>query len=279
MIRHLRKTEGGRAIHRGAGSIGFIASARTGLLAAWHPKEAGVGVLAVTKSNAATPAESLSYRIRTDDAGRALIEWRGPVELAANDLNHHLEVRCGFATRPRPGWWRSWPRARDRRRPSWRRRPRRASPSGHCGGPRSARIRFAQGPHLKDRSVWYWFDRGADWPKGTPLEKPIPGELPPPIADFIDYVRVVDERERSEGPSPVGFAGGEGGVARGELGVAGSGVGLHPIGTGFKGGSRPPKRGRGDQNVTSHSGRMLRHTPGAVERFCMSQKRKRWAIL
>lgn len=187
LIRHLRKVEGGRAIHRGAGSIGFIASARTGLLAAWHPKKAGVGILAVTKSNAATPAESLSYRIQTDNAGRALIEWCGPVELAANDLNHHLEGPLRI--RDQASAWLVAELARG---------PRPASAilaAAAAAGIPERTLRRAKEQlrissrkaHTKNRSEWYWYDLACDWPKDCPLEKPVPGELPP-LADFLDYV-------------------------------------------------------------------------------------------
>ena len=48
LVRHLRKAGGAKAVYRGAGSIGIIASARTGLLAACLPTVRDLRVLAVT---------------------------------------------------------------------------------------------------------------------------------------------------------------------------------------------------------------------------------------
>src|SRR5438477_399982 len=59
LVRHLRKEGAARAIHRGLGSIGFIASVRAGLLAARHPADPSLGVLTVSKANLAGPAPSL----------------------------------------------------------------------------------------------------------------------------------------------------------------------------------------------------------------------------
>ena len=172
MVRHLRKAEGGRAIHRGGGSIGFIASARTGLFAAWHPVERGLGVLSVAKANARTPAESQGYRFKTDDQGRPALEWTGPVPISANELNQSPPgpVRIGEQA---SAWLQS----------QLARGPRKASDllsaAAAAGIPertlRRAKdaLRIGSKKHyVKDRSDWYWYDPGCDWPKDAPFKRP-----------------------------------------------------------------------------------------------------------
>src|SRR5262249_52243219 len=90
LVRHLRKTGATKAIHRGLGSIGFIASARTGLLAARHPADPSLGVLTVTKANLAGPVPSLGYRIKGDGANRAVVEWTGPANVPADALGRSV---------------------------------------------------------------------------------------------------------------------------------------------------------------------------------------------
>ena len=87
LVRHLRKVEGGRALYRGLGSIGFVAAARTGLFASRHPSDSSLSVLAMTKSNAAVRGPTLGYRIESDAAGRAMVRWTGLVELDADAVN------------------------------------------------------------------------------------------------------------------------------------------------------------------------------------------------
>jgi AAA domain len=51
-IRHPAKShQGGKALHRGLGSVDFIGAARTGLFVEQHPTEPGLALLAQTKSN------------------------------------------------------------------------------------------------------------------------------------------------------------------------------------------------------------------------------------
>jgi hypothetical protein len=172
LIRHLRKTEGGRAIHRGGGSIGFIASARTGLFAAWHPTEAKLGVLAVTKANATTPAEPRGYRIKSDPSGRAIIEWAGPVALTADTLNRPLDGPVRL--REQASAWLQRELAQG---------PRRASDllaaAAAAGIPertlRRAKdeLRIGSKKHRKgEQSEWYWYDPACDWPKDAPFRRP-----------------------------------------------------------------------------------------------------------
>jgi hypothetical protein len=92
VIRHLNKMQGGRAVHRGGGSIGIIGAARVGLLAGQHPTDDGLRVLAVAKSNLAALPSPLAYRLSEDqDRGCARVEWVGPVELRADDLVAHYD--------------------------------------------------------------------------------------------------------------------------------------------------------------------------------------------
>jgi hypothetical protein len=186
LVRHLRKSDGGHAVHRGLGSIGIIAAARTGLLAARHPADPTLGVLAVTKANlsGSGPSLSLGYRITTDDSGRAVVEWTGPIDLSADALGESgpaplrardqaalwlqvelangprsaLEIRAAAAEAGIPD--RTLDRAKQELRVSSRK------------------------VHLKDRAAWYWYDPCAPWPADAPFPQPKPGELGP-ITDYL----------------------------------------------------------------------------------------------
>ncbi len=172
LVRHLRKASGGKAIHRGLGSIGFVASVRTGLLAAKHPTEPGRAVFAATKSNLAGAIPTLGYRIATDAAGRAIVEWGEPVDVAADALDQ---------LPPRPL------RSRDRAA-TWLH-------AELAGGPRRAMELFAAAAAAgipertlnrakrelqvrshrlegQDRAEWYWYDPSASWPAIAPFAKP-----------------------------------------------------------------------------------------------------------
>jgi len=92
VIRHLNKTQGGRAVHRGGGSIGIIGAARAGLLAGPHPTDDGLRVLAVAKCNLAALPTPIGYRLSEDhDHGCARVGWLGPVDLHADDLVAHCD--------------------------------------------------------------------------------------------------------------------------------------------------------------------------------------------
>ena len=136
LVRHLRKREGGRALYRGLGSVGFIAASRTGLFASRHPTDSSQSVLAVMKSNAAVRGQSLGYRIKSDEAGRAVVDWTGPADLARMRpiVRSTHPSRC--ATAPRPGSRLSWRPVRGRHPSSTRQPRRRAFPSGRSIGPR-----------------------------------------------------------------------------------------------------------------------------------------------
>jgi hypothetical protein len=174
LVRHLRKDEGGRAIYRGLGSMGFIAAVRTGLFAARHPADPTLCVLAVTKSNAAVRGLTLGYRIRSDAEGRAVVEWTGPVELTADAANQSTEARLRM--RDRAAAWLSAQLAAG---------PRKASElyaaAAEAGIPERTlerakadlRVSSRRG-YVKDKAAWYWFDAGSDWPKNAPFRRPGP---------------------------------------------------------------------------------------------------------
>ena len=179
LVRHLRKAGGSKAVYRGAGSIGIIASARTGLLAACHPTDRDLRVLAVTKSNVAGPVPSLGYRVRDGVKGGAPeVVWTGPADVDADALG-----RLSEELRPRD------------RAAEWLR-------VELAGGPRRASEVYAAAvaARIPERTLeraksdlrvgsvqtrrdgvkeWYWYDPSAPWPADAPLSCPQPGALPP----------------------------------------------------------------------------------------------------
>jgi hypothetical protein len=86
LVRHLTKANSANALYRGAGTIGIIAAARAGLLAADDPAHEGPHhhVLVQTKASLAV-AEGLAYRT-VKRAGGIVIEWLGPTACTARDL-------------------------------------------------------------------------------------------------------------------------------------------------------------------------------------------------
>ena len=77
-IRHLNKTAGSNALYRGGGSIGIIGAARCGLLFARDPDDETRCLVATSKSNLATMAPTLAYRLEGvpgEDAARVV--WEG----------------------------------------------------------------------------------------------------------------------------------------------------------------------------------------------------------
>lgn len=91
LVRHLRKSGSGLAIHRGLGSTGIVDVARSGLMVATEPglrtvKELEIRrVLAQFKCNLSTLAPSLVYLVVTESDG-ARIEWLGESKLSADQL-------------------------------------------------------------------------------------------------------------------------------------------------------------------------------------------------
>jgi hypothetical protein len=84
-IRHWTKALTANPLHRGGGSIAFVAAARSILAVVQHPEDDELRVLASIKSNLAARPPSLAFEI--EQAGTVpVIRWKGPVDLSANDL-------------------------------------------------------------------------------------------------------------------------------------------------------------------------------------------------
>jgi putative DNA primase/helicase len=179
LVRHLTKTGRDRAVHRGQGSMGIVASVRTALFVAPHPQDPNARVLAVSKSNVGQAPPALGFRV-VELSGQPAIEWTGPVEVTADDVSQTRRVEVV--------------RMRDRAC-DWLKR-------ALAGGPRTAADLYAaaakagipersldrakqslgigsQRIHNRktDRSEWYWYDSSAPWPQDAPFKKPF--ELEP----------------------------------------------------------------------------------------------------
>jgi archaellum biogenesis ATPase FlaH len=77
VIRHLSKAASVNALYRGAGSIGIIAAARTGLIVAQHPYEENSRILATSKNNLSKKVNNLTYQIIENESGIPYIQWLG----------------------------------------------------------------------------------------------------------------------------------------------------------------------------------------------------------
>ncbi len=183
LIRHLRKHLTGRALHRGLGSMGIIAAARSALLAIRRIDDPARGVLAVTKANVAGDLPSLEYCIRGQD-DRAVVEWSGPVELSADAAMKRPDAPLRL--RDQAVLWLQRELANG---------PRRVvellEGAAKAGIPErtleraKAELRASSRKvKFKDRSEWYWYDPTSKWPKDAPFKKPLPGELPP-LEDYL----------------------------------------------------------------------------------------------
>jgi AAA domain len=81
-IRHPAKSsQGGKALHRGLGSVDFIGAARTGLFVEQHPTDPTKALLAQSKSNIGPLGRTLMF---TKEAGQ--FEWCGRSRLSAEML-------------------------------------------------------------------------------------------------------------------------------------------------------------------------------------------------
>ncbi len=69
VVRHLKKEETSKAIHRGGGSIGIIGAARAAFVASIDPMDKERRIFAHSKSNLSEKAPSLTYRIITAENG------------------------------------------------------------------------------------------------------------------------------------------------------------------------------------------------------------------
>jgi hypothetical protein len=86
-VRHLNKSAGANPLYRGAGSIGIIAAARSGLLLAADPDDLERRILALAKGNLARPAPSLAFRLEdVPGATVARVVWDGESPWTATTL-------------------------------------------------------------------------------------------------------------------------------------------------------------------------------------------------
>jgi hypothetical protein len=85
-VDHLNKRSGIAAVHRGNGSMGFSAAARSVLMAGKRPNEDGEFVLAGVKTNLAARPASLAYRTVQAANGSVCIEWLGECAVTADEL-------------------------------------------------------------------------------------------------------------------------------------------------------------------------------------------------
>ena len=169
LVRHLRKAGSRNAVYRGSGSIGFIAAARTGLLAAPHPSDRGKSVLAVVKTNLADLPPSLSWRIHSNADGLPVVEWLGHVTVTADELNAGPDK-----DRPREraiAWLRE-------QLASGPRRPAELLAAAASAGISQRTLHRAKHDlgvvshrlfGSKGVAAWYWNDATATQPKGAPL--------------------------------------------------------------------------------------------------------------
>lgn len=86
VIRHWTKGGKGKAIYRGVGSIDVIGVVRTGLVAAKHPENENLRILAQVKNNIGPKAESLTYEMVPQKNGMPIIKWHGKAAFSADDL-------------------------------------------------------------------------------------------------------------------------------------------------------------------------------------------------
>lgn len=81
LVRHLSKSSGGRAIHRGLGSIDITGAARTELMSGTAPNEPNSRAMVQVKNNLGPYGDSLGFTIR--EGGFA---WTGKSNLTSGDL-------------------------------------------------------------------------------------------------------------------------------------------------------------------------------------------------
>jgi hypothetical protein len=175
LIRHLRKKDAVKAIHRGLGSVGIIGAVRAGLLLAHHPAAPELRVLAVTKSNLARTPPALGLRIRWEDAARATIEWEGRLDVTADALG----LRAATPLRPRD-------RAADWLFHQLAAGPRRLTDllaaAAEAGIPERTLYRAKAELRVESHRVspggihsgqeWFWYDPSAPWPANAPFRRP-----------------------------------------------------------------------------------------------------------
>lgn len=80
-IRHLTKSQGGKAIYRGLGTIGYTAAARVVHIVAKHPEIESQCVIACIKNNLAAPPPPLAFTIQD-----GVFTWIGETDISIDDL-------------------------------------------------------------------------------------------------------------------------------------------------------------------------------------------------
>lgn len=87
MARHLTKGgQGGKALYRGQGSMGYVAAARSAMVVAESPDTAGLLVVANYKANLAPPVPAISFGMVNCPNDAPRIEWGGACEYTADAL-------------------------------------------------------------------------------------------------------------------------------------------------------------------------------------------------
>jgi hypothetical protein len=86
LVRHLAKHGGGRAIHRGLGSVGLAGTCRSGWLVAEGAEGPDRRVLAQVKNNIAGRQPSLAFEVSRAEGGAPTLRWLGPVAVTADEL-------------------------------------------------------------------------------------------------------------------------------------------------------------------------------------------------
>jgi hypothetical protein len=173
LVRHLRKKAAAKAIHRGSGSVGIIGAVRIGLLAAYHPSDPNLRVLAVSKSNLAETPRPFGYRVVGGGSVPPAIEWTGPLDATADELglpapalpslleNVSNWLHQKLAGGPLPSMEILAAAAAD------------GIPERTLRRAKSdARVRSQEVWLKGNQRVWYWYDPAAVWPKDAPFRRP-----------------------------------------------------------------------------------------------------------
>jgi AAA domain len=186
-VRHLTKRQPSRAIHRGQGSMGIVAAARTAWFVAPNPSDPDGRVLTVSKSNVGRQPPALGFRVVESPSGQPVIEWTGPVNQSADNL---CEKKRSTQVKPRD-------RAID-----WLKRQLADGPkkcadlyaaAAEVGIPERTLDRAkeqlpARSHRTYDyescRGEWFWYDSDADWPKNPPFKKPFEYPPLPPLEEM-----------------------------------------------------------------------------------------------
>ncbi len=77
IVRHLNKGNSENPLYRGGGSIGIIATARTGLLVVQHPSNENQRLLVSIKNNLSEKTSNLTYQVIANAEGIPSIQWLG----------------------------------------------------------------------------------------------------------------------------------------------------------------------------------------------------------